>query len=113
MNSDNCLLHDLILRRGNAQGALPAVGFGNIDPPRGRCTKSYFMKPTVQLGHTLEKTFLIVSPRHAVRSIAAQSVQVLRQAKATGQSPRRCRPRVCKNALVHCRLVVLTAVLAE
>jgi hypothetical protein len=40
------------------------------------------VKPPVQLGHTLEKTFLVLSPRHAVHaysSIAAQGIKALRQ----------------------------------
>ncbi|QHD06949.1 hypothetical protein PspR76_14965 [Pseudomonas sp. R76] len=74
-NSDNCLLYDLVLQRSNTQRALPTISFGNIDPPRWRCPEGSFVKSSVQLGHALEKTFLIVSPRHAVhahRSIAAQ-----------------------------------------
>ncbi|KMY28612.1 hypothetical protein AA993_22495 [Pseudomonas putida] len=36
-NGNDCLLYDLVLQRGNAQRTLPAVGFGNVDPPRWRC----------------------------------------------------------------------------
>ena len=29
-NGNDCLLYDLLLQRGNAQRALPAIGFGNV-----------------------------------------------------------------------------------
>ncbi|MCY1297061.1 hypothetical protein D9M70_464850 [compost metagenome] len=32
-NGNDCLLYDLVLQRGNTQRTLPAVGFGDIDPP--------------------------------------------------------------------------------
>lgn len=81
-NANNRLLYDLVLQRSNTQRALPAIGFGDVDRPRWRCPKSSFVKYSVQLGHTLEKTFLIFSPRHAVhahRSIATQGIETLRQ----------------------------------
>ncbi len=81
-NGNNRLLYDLVLQRSNTQRALPAIGFGSVDPSRRRCPEGPVVKPSVQLGHTVEKTFLIVSPRHAVhahRSIAPQGIKALRQ----------------------------------
>lgn len=34
-NGNDCLLYDLVLQRGNAQRALPAIGFWNVDPRDG------------------------------------------------------------------------------
>lgn len=33
-NGNERLLYDPVLQRDNAQRALPAIGFGNVDPPR-------------------------------------------------------------------------------
>jgi len=79
---NDCLLYDLVLQGGNAQRALPAIGFGNVDPPRWRCPIGSTVEPCVQIAYPLEKTFLIFSPRHAVhvhRCIAAQGIEALRQ----------------------------------
>ncbi|MNF85964.1 hypothetical protein D3C84_683840 [compost metagenome] len=81
-NGNDCLLYDLVLQRGNAQRALPAIGFGNVDPPRWRCSIGSTVEPCVQISYPLEKTFLVFPPRHAVhayRCIAAQGIETLRQ----------------------------------
>ncbi len=43
-------MNDLVLQRGNTQRALPAIGFGNVDPPRQRCPIGSAVEPSVQLG---------------------------------------------------------------
>src|ERR1700693_4452176 len=81
-HGDDRLLHDLVLQRGDAQRALPAIPLRDVHPTGRLGTISTGVYLPMQHVHPLGKDSLILSPRHSVHSrrrVVLESVITLHQ----------------------------------
>src|SRR5271169_5357419 len=59
-------LDDLVFQSGNRERALPAVSFGNVDPPRRQCPICSPMDASMQVLEVALEILLVTSPGQAI-----------------------------------------------